>query len=333
MPTPIPLRLVPRRWLLGLREACRPYVNRFMKAYLVDSPWIEAKCVPVEGVQQAYIVPRASRDLTGSPDGIPVPPKELWVDYTDDKDEYLAIGRRNVEAMRAILAAAGRDIAPGHRILDLGCAGGPMLRCLKEFKDVCELWGCDISQHHVSWCEQNFPEQYKWLSTTTLAHLPFEDRYFDLIYAGSVFSHMGASADAWLMELARVIRPGGTLYITVVTRESMERYLREWPTLEFSRDARKRLSPDQLRSDFVAAVIGRSPWQHVVYDVEYFKRKCERMFDVVSVTPNVYSFQWAFLLSRKSTERRQPQHAPAHVNGMVEIATSRSQTPASKSEI
>jgi ubiquinone/menaquinone biosynthesis C-methylase UbiE len=40
-------------------------------------------------------------------------------------------------------------------------------------------------------------------------------QYFDLIYCGSVFTHIDDLADAWLLELRRITRPGGRIYVTV----------------------------------------------------------------------------------------------------------------------
>src|SRR5207244_2674608 len=55
-----------------------------------------------------------------------------------------------------------------------------------------------------------------------LPPLAFEDRYFDFIYAGSVFTHIADLAEAWLMELRRIVRPGGRLYLTIQDERSIE---------------------------------------------------------------------------------------------------------------
>src|SRR5204863_7451754 len=107
--------------------------------------------------------------------------------------------------------------------------------------------------------------------TTTAAHLPFEDRFFDLVYCGSVFSHMGEMCDAWLLELARVIRPGGTLYLTVVTRDSLRSYLELWPEIGLSREVHAAFTAEQIESNFDAMIVGRSPWMHAIYDLGFFR--------------------------------------------------------------
>lgn len=295
-------------------DATVPNKYRFACEFM-DSPFADAKYIPLFGDKDAYLLPKAAPDASSSPDGIPIPPKHLWVGYGDTPDVYLGVGKTNVDKMRAILAAQGCDIRPGQRVLDLGCAAGPMLRYLKEFQESCELWGADISSDHVHWCMQNFPRRYRWAVTTTAAHLPFEDRFFDLIYCGSVFSHMGEMCDTWLLELARVIKPGGTLYLTLVTKEAMHSYLTQWPAVGLSQDIRAAFAPEQINSDFDVMVVRRSPWMHAIYDLEFFKRKCEQAFDVLSVTPNVYTFQYALVLRRRETRPEDSETGPeaAHV--------------------
>ena len=59
-------------------------------------------------------------------------------------------------------------------------------------------------------------------TVTTAPHLPFEDKYFDVIYCGSVFTHMDDLADAWLLELKRITRPSGRTYITIHDKHSAD---------------------------------------------------------------------------------------------------------------
>lgn len=300
-----------RGWLLrGLRgvvEWLRSILRSLFAIRFLDSPWAASKLIPMHADRTAFLLPKiGARSAGDSPDGIPVPPKHLWVGYAEEAARYLEIGRQNAERMRSLLSEAGCDIRDGDRVLDFGCAAGPMLRALNALDGSCELWGVDISSEHVHWCVQNFPARYRWAVTTTGAHLPFEDHFFDLVYCGSVFSHIGETADAWILELARVIRPGGTLYVTLVTREAMRKYLDLWPRSGLSRELRALFSPAELASDFDALYAHRYPWMHAVYDLGFFRRKCEWVFDVLSVTPDVYTFQYAMVLRRREMRRRRP---------------------------
>src|SRR5262249_2975428 len=84
------------------------------------------------------------------------------------------------------------------------------------------IWGVDVTAEHIIWCQQHLSPPFYFATVTTAPHLPFEDRYFDLIYAGSVFTHIADLADAWLLELKRITRPGGRLYITVHEQRTVD---------------------------------------------------------------------------------------------------------------
>lgn len=337
MPTrpPLLIRLTPR-WLRDrLRRAVREHAERVLCMVLEPRPdgagfalsraiesrvaqvaSVDGKHLPIDPGADSYVLPMAERTDPASPDGMPIPARDLWWGYAETAERYLEIGRLNIEKMRSILTGSdggvagqcGRDMRPGDRVLDFGCAAGAQIRRLREFAENevgGEVWGVDISAPHVTWCMTRLPACFRFAITTTSPHLPFEDGHFDLAYCGSVFSHISEMADAWLLELARVLRPGGRLYLTINTKQSMHNYLRWWPTLEFSRAVRSAFKEDRpWAADFAVAVVGRSVWQHSIYNLSVFERKCRQAnFRVASVTRNAYSFQTALLLERLETRR------------------------------
>lgn len=307
---PLLFRVIPHPLRRAIRRAIRPYVDRLLSEFASASPNLDARHFPINPFGQAYVLPKATRSDPASPDGMPIPPRDLWWDYAATAEKYLAIGRGNVTRMRVILRRHGRDLKPGDRVLDFGCAAGPQTRCLADLArgDAAakggEVWGVDISAACIQWCVHHLPEELRFATTSTMPHLPFEDRYFDAVFCGSVFSHIGELAEAWLLELARIVRPGGTVYLTMNTKKSMLRYLKDMPDLEFSRRVEALLTPEQIASDFSAAEVGRGIWLHSVFDIATFKRKCAMMFHVVDVVRNAYSFQIGLVLDRKETGRR-----------------------------
>lgn len=334
---PAGFSMFPRGFRRRVREALRPYARRLFEAYFDDymatraglqgspvadpgdpygtnrhrfaleimhSEFADAKHNALRAFQKNFVIPKPDPKQPLYTDGFPTPPQHLWVGYADNLELFLQIGRNNINNMRNILRQGGRDIQVGDRVLDFGCAGGPQIRNLAEFtKAPGEVWGVDIDAEHVWWCMQNLMPPFKFALTSTFFHLPFEDHFFDLAYCGSVFSHMAESADAWLLELARIIRPGGRLYLTFNTTQSMKDYLQYWVEVGFSKDVRAGFTQEQIDSDFDMLVANRSPWMHSVFNQEFFLNKCRMMFDVVSVTPNAYSFQSAVLLQRRDTRR------------------------------
>jgi SAM-dependent methyltransferase len=311
--TPI-LWLLPRRLRKFLRARLGPSARLLFDQHLRHSAVLDGRHIPAHGEEDHYIEPYVeSRVDPESPDGLPIPPRELWWDYAPTVERYLEIGRQNIERMRSVLRDHGGDIRPGDRILDFGCAAAAQTRCLLDFARTGEVWGFDASGPHVNWCIHHMPTEFRFATTTMLPHLPIEDRYFDLIFAGSVFSHIGEMADAWLLELARITRPGGRLYLTLNTKQSMYAYLQHWPDADVSRRIRETLTEEEIKSNFATAVVGRDLWQHSVFDLRVFLRKCEMMCEVLGFVRNAYTYQTAVVLRRRETRRAEPLAAAVEV--------------------
>lgn len=148
-------------------------------------------------------------------DAPPVPPRDLWAVHAD----YLETGERHSRTMRELCAKHGRPIVDGMRILDFGCGTGRVLRHLVDVTESGEVWGADLDSERIDWCRSHLTPPFRFITTDTAPHLPFEDNYFDLVFAGSVFTHITDQDDSWLMELRRITRPGGLLYLSVIERD------------------------------------------------------------------------------------------------------------------
>jgi SAM-dependent methyltransferase len=182
--------------------------------------FVAAKLLPLQGTAPYLVVPRVSSSSAGS--DLDIPPKDLWEGYGATAEDYLRCGTDDVAAMVTLLNAAGLSMDRVSRVLDFGCAAGRMLRHFPRGRSDLELWGVDIKARPIAWCQQHFGPPFRFATTTTLPHLPFEDNYFDLVYGGSVFTHIADLADAWLLELKRVLRPDGFAYITIHDGHTVE---------------------------------------------------------------------------------------------------------------
>jgi ubiquinone/menaquinone biosynthesis C-methylase UbiE len=211
-------------------------------------------------------------------------------------DEYLSSGKEHVATMRKVLADSGFAFQEGIRILELGCATGRMMRWLNDEARRCEIWGTDIDGEHIVWCKQYLSPPFHFFLTTTNPHLPFEDGYFDLIYAGSVFTHIDDLADAWFLELRRILKPEGRLYITIHdnnTIRMLEGSERNLAKTLYSR-------PDLFENDdYSMFTIGRFMRSQVFYDTDSLSKMLQHSFDTVSVTNCAYGFQTAMLLQKR----------------------------------
>src|SRR6185503_803779 len=206
-----------RRVLSGFLNEQRTDIND-----IIANRYIAGKLFPLDtGSYHLLPKPSANRRQDSHVD-LPVPPRDLWEGYGMTEQEYLASGRRHVTVMKEILEKAGAAPEDLYKVLDFGCAAGRLLRFYPYKPGSSELWGLDINAKYISWCQSHLSPPFLFATTTNLPHLPFEDNYFDLVYCGSVFTHITDLADAWFLELRRVLRKGGYAYITIQDKTSMQ---------------------------------------------------------------------------------------------------------------
>jgi SAM-dependent methyltransferase len=103
----------------------------------------------------------------------------------------------------------------GKTVLDFGCGAGRTLRYFgAEAEQAKEFWGCDVHPASIEWLDANLCPPFRVFCNATDPPLPLDDASVDVVYAISVFSHLTTNASAWLLELRRILRPGGCLIIT-----------------------------------------------------------------------------------------------------------------------
>jgi SAM-dependent methyltransferase len=169
------------------------------------------------------------------------------------------------------------------------------------------LWGTDIKGSTISWCQQHLSPPLLFATTTTFPHLPFEDNYFDLVYAGSVFTHIIDLPDAWFLELRRVLRAGGYGFLTIFDKHSLERILEpqrgeNWFTQQL-RDFDSRTGAFQ--QDFAYFSVDEGPdWNgmpvpQVCYDRDYIVSRWSQLVDVVSATEEGHDLQTAIAFRKR----------------------------------
>jgi SAM-dependent methyltransferase len=288
----------------GLRARIKDYIRPRLSALVLNPdnilavPFISAKIIP-ERSGEFTIIPRYACDGQNTA----VPPESLWEGYClgSGPEAYLAEGRRTMTRMLHALRAAGADPDSMRRVLDLGCASARVLRHFPITRDDQELWGIEIKAKHINWCQQHFSHPFRFFLGTTYPHLPFEDNNFDLAYCHSVFTHMSDLADAWLLELLRIARPGGYLFITVHDRNSIDYLLQcDRADLRFMCDLLKRADRETcvLSNDFASFAVGTEPRTQVFYDLDYLVGKWSAFAKVVSVTQNAEDYQTGIVLRK-----------------------------------
>lgn len=213
---------------------------------------------------------------------------------------YLQTGRNDIAAMRRILTQDGFD-PMGERILEFGCSAGRMLRHLEAEAQRAEVWGVDLHSAAIHWAQAHLSPPFHFLTNTSAPHLPFEDGYFGLIFAGSVWTHIGELDDAWLLEMRRILRPGGRLYLTISDETTLDEVARQSPGHASNRHvAELDAATGMLSRDWTAFVTRTTPWlQRVVYRRGPWIDRIGRWMEPRIVRPGAYGWQTGVLLAKR----------------------------------
>lgn len=134
---------------------------------------------------------------------------------TPKPDWFWKSGGMSVANIGTMLSIIGTSFADYPRALEFGCGCGRILLHMQEIAARTELYGVDIDPEAIAWAQSHIP----WVKCSVNDGLPplaFPDGHFDLIFNQSVFTHLDEHyQDAWLAELVRVTKPGGTLVLSV----------------------------------------------------------------------------------------------------------------------
>jgi SAM-dependent methyltransferase len=146
-----------------------------------------------------------------------VPPAELRYNigarYTIQ--QFLERGQRTVDDIEAALQSIGLSLDQRREFLDFGCGCGRLILALRARRPTLAITGCDVDERAIGWCERNLTDS-RWVINDPLPPSPFADGSFDLIWCGSVFTHLDEDRqDRWLRELRRILKPDGILLASV----------------------------------------------------------------------------------------------------------------------
>lgn len=155
----------------------------------------------------------------------PLPPRR-WRGRVG-KGEFRAVGTEIFGLVRDL-----GGLAPDARLLDLGCGAGRLVEPLRRYLGLRGSYeGLDIVPEFVAWnrrwvtpVDPRF--RFRRAAVRNDAYhpsgepaesytFPYRDGEFDLVVASSLFTHLLApAARRYLVECARVLRPGGRLVAT-----------------------------------------------------------------------------------------------------------------------
>jgi len=151
----------------------------------------------------------------------PLPPSELQRNWCGNAG--LALVDQSLEfykLLKHVFLQHGTKPLSEAKILDFGCGWGRLIRLFIKDLPGNQLFGCDPDAEILKWCEK-IPGNFR-VSDYRPKHLPFDDIY-DLVYAYSVFTHLGPGThlDA-LIAIHKSLAPNGLLVITIRPRIFIE---------------------------------------------------------------------------------------------------------------
>ena len=131
--------------------------------------------------------------------------------YAGDGEHYFRVGLSAIHCLNEALNDAQIDSI--RNILDIPCGYGRVLRFLVHRFPRARITACELATEAVEFCAQTFGAE-PVLSSEDLAGLSFETP-FDLIWCGSLFTHLDEAGIVGLLELFRGgLSPNGLAVFT-----------------------------------------------------------------------------------------------------------------------
>ncbi len=150
--------------------------------------------------------------------GLPVPPAQMLhlIGASENPSWFLRSGKWAAEDVCALVGKYVGRMEELGAVLDFGCGVGRVIRHWQDWVLAgIDVVGTDYNPKLIGWCRENLPFA-RFLHNELDGIIDAPNHHFGLVYAFSVFTHLSEQRQRhWMVELNRVIRPGGFLLLTL----------------------------------------------------------------------------------------------------------------------
>ncbi len=289
-------------WLSGttIKGGAEPFANLPAIAELASDEALQA---------QARSEFRLAEPVSGyrARDTAPIPvPADREGYYGENHTGYWLSGLS--DALSVTRQAVRLGLGKRARYFELGCASGRVVRHLAFNTDV-PIACCDLNKRHTEWVRLFLPERIKVFHSSVSPNLPIEDNSIDIATAFSVFTHIDDFETAWLLELRRILRPGGLAYVTLATDHTWEQYKDSWIKADLIPLADK-ITEYKIDEQFFTNALPSEktviwwPAQQELYNAtvfhhkSYIQREWGRIFKILKIIPDGHFYQDVVLLTK-----------------------------------
>jgi SAM-dependent methyltransferase len=175
-------------------------------------------------LRTAYLRALDMADLVAGRRGALHPPRSL--NFVGDPRDFRRVG----DHFGRCLVEEG--LQPTDSVIDVGCGVGRIAVPLTQLLTTGSYLGVDIVPSAIDWCSSHITPRHPRFRfehldaanatynpggriPATAVRLPADDGAFDFAVLTSVFTHMlPAEVEHYLVEIARVLKPGGRSFIT-----------------------------------------------------------------------------------------------------------------------
>ncbi len=233
-------------------------------------------------------------------DQMPIPSTRDREGYYDDRHfEYWLSGLNDY--LRVTEALKSTEWNRG-KLLDFGGATARVARHFYAQGKMSNITIFDVNINNVDWILEYLPSIFAAFKNPSVPTLPCQDEEFDIITAFSVFTHIDEYELAWLYELRRVLKPGGTLYVTVHNDRTWK-ILPSTFVYNILKQSQEFRSIYQRQADLEERMVFAYSSEEVYncntfHPNAYIHRVWSRAFNVIDIRPACHGYQAAVVLRK-----------------------------------